>query len=350
MSQAQKQQPQPKQQAQLLPSRYDEILDQRLKTAREVIQQAQQSAGGKRIHWNWRYAALGLLSVILAISVGTGKDEPSKGSLPFDRAAVVSADTLGLGVQPGDFVTAAPKRSATPTPSPTPQPPRAASIVVRRPRPTPPPPPRGTSDRHEDGDEDLLLDGVAVHVPALEDLGPQRLAPGTRLAAILTNAIATGAVGSPVSAVLAEDLMQGGRVVVPIGTTLIGEAFSTRSDDRIQVVFQALVREGSSVPLRAVALGADGQVGLQGTLVRKGSKAKKGLGKVLGAVASTLTLGAVGGGGDAVGALADGLVTAGAVGLTDLERAWAMERSDKVIRVAAGTRLTAWIQTEAKIP
>ena len=189
-----------------------------------------------------------------------------------------------------------------------------------------------------------------MHVPAIEDFGPRTLAPGTRLAAILTNAIATGAVGAPVSAVMAEDLTQAGRVVVPVGTTLVGEAFSTRSDDRIQVVFQSLVREGSTIPLRAMALGADGQVGLQGTLVRKASKGKKGLGKVLGAVASTLTLGAVGGGGDPVGALADGLVTAGAAGLTDLERAWATERSDKVIRVAAGTRLTAWIQAEAKIP
>lgn len=122
MNQAQKREPQPKQQAQVLPSRYDDILDQRLKAAREVIQQAQQSTGGKKFRWNWRYTALGLLSVVLAMSVGTGKDEPSKGSLPFDRAAVVSADTLGLGVHSSDFVTLAPRPSPTPTPTPTPSP------------------------------------------------------------------------------------------------------------------------------------------------------------------------------------------------------------------------------------
>lgn len=340
-----------------LPSRYDDVLDQRLAQAREMLRQAQ-AAERRPFRWKRWVAATGVAGM-LAVWILADRDEPAKGSLPFDRAAVVSADTLGLGVHAGEFLTATPRPAATPAPSPTPSPaptpipshsPRAR--VAAAPRPPRPAPAPVTRERRlpvvEGAEEELSLDTLGVYVAALEEAGRALLPPGTRVAAMLTSAVTTGPVSAPVSATVVEDVHQGGQVVLPAGALLIGEAFATRNDDRVQVAIQALVCEGTSLPLRAIALGADGQVGLSGTVVRKASRAKKGLGRVLGAVASTLTLGAVGNG--PAEAVAEGLLASGASGLSDLERAWAAERSDKVVRLAPGTRLVAWIQAKARLP
>jgi len=332
-------------------TRYEDILDERLKQARQAVHEAE--AARRPIRWKRAIAAAVVLGCLLVSWAGRDREEPATGGVPFDRAAVVSADTLGLGVHAAELVKARPapvQTSSPPTPNPSASPrPRPRSVAATPPRLSTAPALLHQVPAVEAGEVALDLDAVGVYVAAVEEALPVLLPPGTRLSVMLTRAIATGAVSAPTSAAVAEDLLVGGRTAVPAGSTLVGEAFATRSDDRVQVVFQALVRDGASVPVRAIAMGSDGQVGLPGTLVRKGSKAKKGLGKVLGAMASTLTFGAVGGRGPA-DAVADGLLASGASGLTDLERAWTAERSDKVVRVAPGTRLVAWIQMEARLP
>src|SRR5260370_1108767 len=113
---------------------------------------------------------------------------------------------------------------------------------------------------------------------------------GTRSEAVLSNPVITGAALAPATARLANDVYVGDRLAMPAGTVLVGEGFATQQDDRAQVVFTAMVKDGKTIQLEGWAL-QEGETGIHAKLVRKGSKAKKGAGTVLGAAASALSFG-----------------------------------------------------------
>src|SRR5262249_2477982 len=120
----------------------------------------------------------------------------------------------------------------------------------------------------------------ASAVPTPEKPLPILINIGTRLDAVLDQPVTTGAALAPATAKLAKDVHVGDRLAIPSGAILIGEAFSTQQDDRVQVVFTAFVKEGKTVPFEGWAL-QEGEMGIRGKVIRKGSKVKRGAGAVL---------------------------------------------------------------------
>ncbi len=170
---------------------------------------------------------------------------------------------------------------------------------------------------------------------------------GTRVPVILLQQVTTGPAGAIASARLTEDVARDGRVVVPAGASLEGEAFATTGDDRVQVVFRSLVVGTRTVAVHAVAFDANGEQGLPGKVLKKG-RGKAGIGRVLGSAARVASFGLVGGGGDFGAEVAEDLARSAARDMTDLERRWT--RSDKVVRVPGGTPAVVYLAADVRIP
>ncbi len=136
------------------------------------------------------------------------------------------------------------------------------------------------------------------------------------------------------------------RLAIPVGSLLVGEAFATQQDDRAQVVFAAIVKDGKTIQLEGWAL-QEGEAGIRAKLVRKGSNAKKGAGTVLGAAASALTFGLAGAASGPEGAALASLGNTAANDLFGLGRDW--RRTDKVLRVEAGVPITVYIRRDLTV-
>jgi hypothetical protein len=156
----------------------------------------------------------------------------------------------------------------------------------------------------------------------------------------------TGATLAPATAKLVNDVLVGDRVAIPAGTMLVGEGFATQQDDRAQLVFSAIVRDGRTLQFEGWAL-QDGESGVKGKVVRKGSKGKKGAGTALGAAASALTFGLSGAVPGAGGAALSSLGNTAANDLVGVGRDW--RRSDKVVRVEAGVSVTVYIRRDLTV-
>jgi hypothetical protein len=176
---------------------------------------------------------------------------------------------------------------------------------------------------------------------------PRVLNVGTRFEVTLDLPVQTGSLGTPVAATLAGDIHGPDGVVLQAGARIVGEAFATMADNRVQVVMTAVVADGKTVRLSGIALGPDGVFGLPGKVIRKGSKTKAGAGRVLGAVGSALSFGVFGSRGGLVDSAAAELARDTGRSLSGVESAW--QRSDKVISVPAGTRLTVYVREDAKL-
>jgi hypothetical protein len=168
---------------------------------------------------------------------------------------------------------------------------------------------------------------------------------GTRIEAVLTDPVVTGAAFAPATARLATDVHVDGRLAIPAQTVLVGEGFATEQDDRAQVLFTAIVRDGKTIKFEGWAL-QQGEMGIRAKVVRKGSKTKKGAGTFLGAAASALTYGLAGSTGPEGAALAT-LGQTAANDLSALGRDW--RRSNKVVRVEAGAPITIYIRRDLTI-
>jgi len=179
--------------------------------------------------------------------------------------------------------------------------------------------------------------------PAPEKPRPIVINIGTRIAAVLTDPVVTGAALAPATAKLASDVYVGDRLAIPAGTMLVGEGFATQQDDRAQIVFTAMVRDGKTIAFEGWAL-QDGEVGIRGKVVRKGAKTKKGAGTILGAAASALTLGVAGALSGPEGAALASLGNTASNDLVGLSREW--RHSDKVVRVAAGVPITVYLRRD----
>jgi hypothetical protein len=166
---------------------------------------------------------------------------------------------------------------------------------------------------------------------------------GTRVAALLTEPVVTGAAFAPATATIAKDVYVEGRLAVPAGTVLVGEGFATLQDDRAQILFTAIVKDGQTIRFEGWAL-EQGEMGVPAKVIRKGSKAKRGAGTLLGAAASALTYGLAGAAAGPEGAALASLGQTAANDLGGLGRDWV--RSDKVVRVEAKVPITVYIRRD----
>jgi hypothetical protein len=166
---------------------------------------------------------------------------------------------------------------------------------------------------------------------------------GTRIRALVTDPVVTGVALAPVTARLSEDVAVNGAVVVPSGATLVGEAFSTQEGDRVQVVFNALVVGGRTQRFDGWAL-QDGEMGLRGKVLKKGSKGKHGAAALVGAAATGLAYGTSGVVPGAAGAALSSFGSSVGSDVEGVSRDW--RRSDKVVRVEAGVPITVYLRRD----
>lgn len=363
-----------------LPSRYEEVLNQRITAEAGRIAASAQAAGAATRVPKWGMpVAFGGLALTFALAL-MGRTEAREGNrVAFDRSAVISAGTVGARADAEDLI--------PPSPSPEPQAPtsdfvsqmdlheRAAAApehrheadprpsAPRRPaaRPAPSPSPECTSCKK-------VADAAEAELPPVEasplpDPGPspsqaaalaEALRPvlnvGSRFTATLDFPVNTAFAGAPATAHLQKDLTVDGRVAIPAGARLVGEAFATHLDDRAQIVFTAIVHEGRTIPLRGMALGPDNQLGVAGKVIRKASATKKGVGRVLGSIGHAVSLGLIGRGDGVLEEAGAIMASQTASDLSQLERAWSVQRSDKVVEIRAGTTVTVYVQGDVRVP
>ena len=337
-----------------LPSRWQEILRREAAdNVGNVLAQAREQPESRRVpRWTVPTLVVGVACVSL-LSINGGTQATGKGSVPFDRSTVMSTRTAGLGASAEDL---APRPAPSPLPTPPIETAQAGAIRDRRERVRP-----SRTALERDGPRAAcpecdkrrasLLQTEASPAPEpspspLEKPLPVVINVGTRVDAVLTDPVVTGAALAPATAKLAKDIHVGDRLAIPAGTVLVGEGFATQQDDRAQVVFTAIVKDGKTLQFEGWAL-QDGETGVKGKVVRKGSKGKKGAGTVLGAAASALTYGVAGAMGGPEGAALASLGNTAANDLGSLGRDW--RRSDKVVRVEAGVPITVYIRRDLTI-
>ena len=315
------------------------------------------------------------VALAVVVMVAGSRSEPRDVTSAPRGSQLVTSEMAGLPTGVGAF-TPAGERSPfpapspgtrpeqhTPSPSPSPNPspfpnvvnasPARPTVSARRPAParaaasagcaTCLPRPRAAGD---DGWEVLVDEsgaGVVVTVPAVEAPLPLVVNLGTRVPFTVTQVAMTGATAGPLSGRLDADVVVDGRIALPVGTPLAGLGFATTGDDRMQVVVSALVVGGRSVPVQAVVLGPDHALGIPGRLVRKGSKARHGLGRLADSLGAALSAAALPGGGLIGAALAD-LTRVGGEGLRGMGKGWSL--SDKVVEVPVGARGVLYIERD----
>jgi Bacterial conjugation TrbI-like protein len=335
-----------------LPSRWQEILRREAAAnVGTVLAQAREQPDPRRVpRWTVPALVVGVASVSLLGLLGR-TDAKGKSSLPFDRSTVISTRTAGLGASAEDLA-----------PRPAPSPLLAALADPTPALATPLPEPRRAIRRETPASACPECDRRRAALARLEpspiaELSPSPPPPpekplplvinvGTRVQAVLTDPVVTGAALAPATAKLANDVLVGDRLAIPAGTVLVGEGFATQQDDRAQVVFSAIVKDGKTLQFEGWVL-QEGEIGVKGKVVRKGSKGKSGAGSVLGAAASALTFGlssAVPGVG---GAALSSLGNSAANDLVGLGRDW--KRSDKVVRVEAGVPVVVYIRRDLTV-
>jgi hypothetical protein len=173
---------------------------------------------------------------------------------------------------------------------------------------------------------------------------------GTRIAATLEAPLRTGTTLTPATALVATDVTVDERVVLPAGARLVGSAFATTGDDRVQILWRAAVVGGRTHPLDGEALSPDGSQGVAGKVVKKrGKGVLRRIGAtVLGTAGETLGYGIPGGEG-MTGLAEDAL--AGRTG-RELQRA-AQDRewlqADKIIELPAGAPLVVYVSADVVI-
>jgi hypothetical protein len=339
-----------------LPSRWQEILRREAaENVGNVLIQAREQPDPRRVpRWTVPALVVGAACVSL-LSINGGTEATGKGTVPFDRSNVISTRTAGVSASAEDLAPRpAPSPPATPGIETAPTP--GARDHRERPRSSRPaldrekkPPACPECDKRRAAL--LQLEAQPTPEPSPSASPPDKPLPvviniGTRVEAVLTDPVVTGAALAPATAKLAKDLYVGDRLAIPAGTVLVGEGFSTQQDDRAQVVFTAIVKDGRTLQFEGWAL-QNGETGVKGKVVRKGSKGKKGAGTVLGAAASALTYGVAGAMGGPEGAALASLGNTAANDLVGLGRDW--RRSDKVVRVEAGIPITVYIRRDLTV-
>lgn len=270
----------------VLARRSEALLQAQTERAEELARQgAGRSTRPRRITLA-RVALLGLgLLFVRLVFCGT---PTRRGNEPL--GAVATADGAGVGSSATAFLpsAAAPRATtgpATPEPEPAPAVSRGTSQSTPA-RPSVRPPAKTPAPHDVPGAARVLLTADSTPEPdtfatavgadaATTSRAAQRKAViniGTRLRATLDMPLRTGSALAPATATLAEDLRRGEHVLVPAGTRLVGSAFAMPHDDRVQIVWRALVHDGLTTAIQAETLGADGAPGIAGKVVRRHGK------------------------------------------------------------------------------
>ena len=346
---------------QQLPSRYDEILD---KKVAEICKAVAAESSSSRARWtfpkngSWQSRAVilgGGLLIALKLMGGEGSarsDVSRPDNLLSSQAMGMSNDLASL-LPPQKTATPTPKPSPTPTPKPRR---RARRSVVARPTATPCSSceaKRQSRDRWASARVLYNQDGSGLYGTDLPELPAPTPTPkpaavvnmGTRIKGELLFPFRTHASSVPVALVVTEDVVIAGRVGIRVGDRFIGRAVSTRVDDRAQIIFIALVQDGQTIRSQGIALGPDGQIGVEGKLIRKASGQKHWLGKAVGAVGRTLTFNTLGGG-SAIDEMTEEFMRSTGGDLAAVEQRWAAERSDKVVEVKSGAEVTIVLEDD----
>jgi hypothetical protein len=339
-----------------LPTRWQEILRREAaENVGTVLAQAKDQQAPRRVpRWTVPVLVVTFGSVSL-LGLMDGTDARPSSGVPFDWSNVMSTRTAGLGASAEDLA---------PRPAPVlPTPPSFEPVVAPSASPADDlelKPRRRARRQSSESDcpdcdrrraamklaEASRVNEVAVPPPLPTPTpkpAPLVINIGTRVQAVLTDPVVTGVALAPASAKLAADVYVGERLALPAGTALVGEGFATQEGDRAQVVFTSIVKDGKTIAFEGWAL-QQGEAGVRGKVVKKGSKVKKGAGSVLGAAASALTFGMSGAVPGPEGAALSALGNTAASDLMGLGRE--MRRSDKVVRVEAGVPVTVYIRRD----
>ena len=321
----------------------------REQTADETARARELLAEGRRSRRPlWKRAVVGrslfLLAALLALRVVLFPGAERRGVEPI--GAVATAEGAGVGSSVAAFLPepalAEPTPAPSPSPTPAPSPPKVA-----RPQRTPSPP---RVARPIDPLPPTVALAPATPTPAPPPTpkpAPLVLNMGTRIDATLEAPVRTGATLAPATALVSTDVTVGERVVLPAGARLVGSAFATTGDDRVQIVWRAAVIDGRTHRLAGEALSADGSQGLAGKVVKKkGKGVLRRIGStVVGTAGETLGYGIPGGEG-LTGLAEDAL--AGRAGRelvrATQEREWL--QADKVIELKAGAALIAYLSSD----
>ena len=344
----------------VLPERWRGAASSRMEDTARLIAEAGATQNGKgRAGWAWGGWALATLLILGGLALD-GSEAHGKSGVPYGRNTVISTESTGTGATLEDMSPQGHNQetdggaAAVPPPSPSPAPsPRARPSVVRgdAPRSLAPAwadePTEPLTSEADVLKSDILALPTPVASPALKG-EPPTLNIGTRLVAAIEHPVTTAPSGSLVSARIVGDVVRGGRVVLPDGSALEGLAFATDEDDRVQMTFRAIVVGGKTVTLRGVALALDGGPGVPGKVIRKGSKGKGGVGRVLGAIGRVASLGFLGTGGSTSEQVAEDVLRSAGRDLGELERRW--RRSDKVVRLAKDTQITVYLEADVVLP
>jgi hypothetical protein len=352
-----------------LPSRHTSVeMQQGVLRSAQLLARAQASGPQKTpALWKLMGAALPVAMLILVATRDRASARASTSGVSFDRTQLVSAGLAGLKVSAQDLVdpspspqeTALPALQSQPPPSPSPRPWRRRGLPAPLDSPRPPSgsatiperPACEACDRAkvaaDRATETLYEAGYGLDIAVPEETPKTRIALGTRIPAVLASPVTTSPEGAPVTAEVASDVVLGGRVGIPAGSHLEGVAFGTESDDRARILLTAVVVGGRTVPLPAVALDSNSDLGLPGKVVSRGSKRKHGGGLLLRALGGAAGYG-LGGSSGLAGAALSQLGGAFSQDLTNITRDWMI--SDKAVRVPAGTPLVAYVRSESEIP
>lgn len=351
------------------PSRYgpyEEALNKKLEEAAKAAVQGRATAPGDHRVPRWTQT-LGTVALILAgLAFVTGARSDTTSRLSTGPGTMFSAQLAGAGASAQDLIPPQPAPPAAPAVEPAAvQRPDAETprqflqelerrrSARARPYPAPAPIPTSTpcvGCQAVAAADIVLYDETGEHgvlVPAATPQSAPVINVGTRIRALLPEPITTSPGGTPVVALVAEQVTIGDRVVLPAGARLVGDAFAIDEDDRVQVVLTALVLDGRTAPLSGVALSDDNRLGLPAKVIKKRSKGKRGLGKALGIVGSTLSFGLIPRGSDLGAAAASQLASETARDLNQIEARWT--RSDKVLRAPAGN-VTVYLRSDLVLP
>jgi hypothetical protein len=345
----------------MLPSRYEQVLNQRVaEHAQKMVANAQAARAGIELpKWGMPVAVLGL-GAVAALILLARQERTDRSTLPVEKGAVISTGSVGVQASAEEMIPKGPSpRPGAPAAIPSPG--SAGSSLLRDVVPSPKPSPKvvtAAAAPRKDADCPSCRPRAAASpapspavltapVPTTLPAPPKpALNVGSRFQAVLAYEVNTAYAGAPVTAQVPTDIAPNGPVAIPAGSTLVGEAFATDSDDRAQIIFSALVRDGRTVPFRGIAMGPDNNLGLRGKVVRKASAKKKGAGRVLGAVGSAVTFGLAGKMDGVVGDATAALASQSAMDLNQLDRSWSTQRSDKVVQVKAQTPVTVYVQSD----
>src|SRR5262249_8729102 len=147
--------------------------------------------------WTMPALVVGVASLSLLTIVG-GSEVKGKGTVPFDRSTVISTRSAGLGASAEDLAPRTPATlpSAPPPPDPVPAPPRPHPAHEN---PAASPPARQRRRAHMAAAEPPVAPAPPPKPSATPSPKPAPLVVniGTRIAAILTEPVVTGAALAP---------------------------------------------------------------------------------------------------------------------------------------------------------